>query len=45
MRARRAELSRDATGVVRDVLRRGNLQANRVAEQTLSELRVAMRMD
>lgn len=45
MRARRAELAKDAPGVVRDVLRRGNLQANQVAERTLSELRVAMHMD
>jgi tryptophanyl-tRNA synthetase len=45
VRARRAELEKDAAGVVRDVLRRGNAEANRRGEETLTQMRRAMNMD
>ncbi|HEY0215291.1 MAG TPA: tryptophan--tRNA ligase [Cellulomonas sp.] len=41
LRARRAELARDP-GFVRDVLRRGNIRANALAEETLDRVREAM---
>lgn len=45
VRERRLQLAKDAQGVVRSVLRRGNEAANRVAEVTLREMRAAMQMD
>ena len=45
IRARRVELARGGTDVLRDTLKRGNLEANRVADATLQEVREAMRMD
>jgi len=45
MRAKRAELAKDAKEVVRSVLRRGNARANEVAERTLNEVRGAMHMN
>ncbi|HLV66968.1 MAG TPA: tryptophan--tRNA ligase [Polyangiaceae bacterium] len=45
VRARRAELERDADEVVRRVLRHGIEEANRRANATLAEMRVAMNMD
>jgi tryptophanyl-tRNA synthetase len=45
IRARRAELARDARGVVTRVLSRGNEAANRAAEVTLREMRTAMKLD
>lgn len=44
LRARRAALSQDAAAVVRDTLRSGNEHANRVADETLREVRAAMNM-
>ena len=44
IRHRRAELARDARGVVRDTLTQGIARANVVAEATLREARVAMNM-
>jgi len=44
IRARRAELARDATEVVRSTLGRGIAEANARAERTLSEMRAAMNM-
>lgn len=44
IRAKRAELAKDARGVVRDVLQRGNARANEVADRTLREVRAAMHM-
>jgi tryptophanyl-tRNA synthetase len=44
LRAKRAELAKDATDVVRRVLGRGNARANEVAERTLAEVRSAMHM-
>lgn len=44
LRARRAELAKDAKGVVRQVLARGNAKANAVADATLAEVRAAMNM-
>ncbi len=45
IRARRAELARDAIAVVRSVLGRGIAEANARAERTLGEMRAAMNMD
>lgn len=45
IRARRLELEGDADGVVHSTLSAGNREANRAGEQTLDELRKAMRMD
>jgi tryptophanyl-tRNA synthetase len=45
LRARRAELAKDAPEVVRSVLRAGIARANQVADATLSEMRRAMQMD
>lgn len=45
IRARRAELEPDAHEVVRRTLRHGVAEANRRAEATLAEMRVAMNMD
>lgn len=45
LRARRAELQKDATGVMRHVLGIGNARANTVADRTLSEVRDAMNMN
>ncbi len=44
LRARRAELARDAKGVVRRVLGLGTARANAVADATLAEVRTAMNM-
>jgi tryptophanyl-tRNA synthetase len=44
IRARRAELAKDAPAVVKRVLGLGNAKANTVAEQTLAEVRRAMNM-
>jgi tryptophanyl-tRNA synthetase len=44
LRARRAELAKDAPDVVKRVLGLGNAKANAVAEQTLAEVRRAMNM-
>nr|AMJ32900.1 putative protein [uncultured bacterium]AMJ38528.1 putative protein [uncultured bacterium] len=43
IRERRAELVADE-GHLREVLREGNERANAVADQTLAEVRTAMRM-
>jgi tryptophanyl-tRNA synthetase len=45
IRARRAELARDADAVVRRTLQAGCAEANRAAESTLREMRRAMNMD
>lgn len=45
LRARRRELEKDAPAVVRDTLTRGTATANRVADETLREMRRAMNMD
>ncbi|HEY2515690.1 MAG TPA: tryptophan--tRNA ligase [Polyangiaceae bacterium] len=44
LRAKRAELAKDAPNVMRSVLGKGNAQANEVAERTLAEVRAAMNM-
>ncbi|MBS2013614.1 MAG: tryptophan--tRNA ligase [Deltaproteobacteria bacterium] len=44
LRAKRAELAKDARDVVRHVLARGNARANEVADRTLREVRSAMHM-
>lgn len=44
IRARRAELEKDAAGVARGVLRAGNERANEVANRTLAEVHEAMNM-
>jgi len=44
LRERRLQLAQDAQ-VVTNVLRRGNAEANKVAEATLREARAAMNMD
>ena len=44
LRARRADLARHAPDVVRDTLSRGIAEANRAADATLREARVAMNM-
>jgi tryptophanyl-tRNA synthetase len=44
LRARRVELEKDASAVVRHVLGLGHAQANRVADRTLAEVRAAMNM-
>ena len=44
IRARRADLARDASAVVRDTLSQGIAEANRAAEATLREARDAMNM-
>lgn len=44
LRARRAELAKDAIGLTRQVLKAGNKRANEVAERTLVEVREAMNM-
>ena len=45
LRARRLQLTGDAHDVVRDTLRKGIAHANEVADATLREVRLAMRMD
>ena len=45
IRARRVELERDATEVVRSTLRAGCDEANRIGDLTLREMRRAMNMD
>lgn len=44
LRARRAELAKDAPAVMRSVLQRGNAKASAAAERTLAEVRAAMNM-
>jgi tryptophanyl-tRNA synthetase len=44
LRAKRAELAKDAPDVIRRVLGHGNARANEVAERTLGEVRAAMHM-
>jgi tryptophanyl-tRNA synthetase len=44
LRARRAELAKEAPAVMRQVLGLGNRRANEVAERTLGEVRAAMNM-
>lgn len=44
LRAKRAELAKDAPAVVRKVLGQGNARANEVANRTLDEVRRAMNM-
>jgi tryptophanyl-tRNA synthetase len=44
LRARRAELAKDAPDVMRRVLGQGNARANELAERTLAEVRAAMHM-
>jgi tryptophanyl-tRNA synthetase len=44
LRAKRAELAKNAPEVMRSVLGRGNARANEVAERTLGEVRAAMHM-
>lgn len=44
LRARRAELAKDARAVVQSVLGKGNAKANAVADATLAEVRAAMSM-
>jgi tryptophanyl-tRNA synthetase len=44
LRAKRAELAKDARAVVKHVLGKGNARANEVADRTLAEVRAAMNM-